>query len=300
MTTTPISSSMPSTTSTMSTTPAAAAKTATGGTSSLGSDAFLKLLVAQLKYQDPMSPAKGTDFMAQTAQFTMVEKLTEMAKQNASALAGQQTLQATGMVGHQVAYVDSIGNTVKGVVTSVKLLPAGPSLMISGQEVAMTSVTDVGPTTTTPTAGAGTTAQTTNSTATQQLLQATELVGHQVSYADALGASATGVVSSVKLLPSGLTLVIGGRDIPAGAVTQIQQLASTSTPSAESLIAILGPTIAAALAAAHIPASTTPASTTPASTTPASTPTNTSTDTPATDGGSTTSTTATDGVRTSI
>ncbi|MCX8528233.1 MAG: hypothetical protein ORN20_08855, partial [Candidatus Nanopelagicales bacterium] len=264
MTTTPISSSMPGATSTMSTTPAAAAKTASGGTSSLGSDAFLKLLVAQLKYQDPMSPAKGTDFMAQTAQFTMVEKLTEMAKQNASALAGQQTLQATAMVGHQVAYIDSIGNSVKGVVTSVKLLPAGPSLMISGQEVAMTAVTDVGPTTTTPAAGAA--APTSASTTTQQLLQATELVGHQVSYADALGASSTGVVSSVKLLPSGLTLVIGGRDVPAGAVTQIQQLSSASTPSAESLIAMLGPTIAAALAAAHVPASTTPASTTPAST----------------------------------
>ena len=44
-----------------------------------GKDMFLKLLVAQLKYQNPMEPVDSSQFMAQTAQFTMVEKLEAMA-----------------------------------------------------------------------------------------------------------------------------------------------------------------------------------------------------------------------------
>jgi len=41
----------------------------------IGKDMFLKLLVAQLKYQNPMEPVDSSQFMAQTAQFTMAEKL---------------------------------------------------------------------------------------------------------------------------------------------------------------------------------------------------------------------------------
>ncbi len=49
--------------------------------SQLDKDTFLKLLVAQLKYQDPSSPADSTQFMAQSAQFTMVESLQDIKKQ---------------------------------------------------------------------------------------------------------------------------------------------------------------------------------------------------------------------------
>ena len=46
-------------------------------------DTFLKLLVAQLKYQDPLSPADPQQFLAQSAQFTTVEKLEEIAAASA-------------------------------------------------------------------------------------------------------------------------------------------------------------------------------------------------------------------------
>ena len=40
----------------------------------LGQDDFLKLLVSQLQNQDPMSPADGTQFVAQLAQFQQLEQ----------------------------------------------------------------------------------------------------------------------------------------------------------------------------------------------------------------------------------
>ena len=44
----------------------------------MGKDAFLKLLVAQLKNQDPLSPSDGKEMAAQLAQFSSVEQLVSM------------------------------------------------------------------------------------------------------------------------------------------------------------------------------------------------------------------------------
>jgi flagellar basal-body rod modification protein FlgD len=44
----------------------------------LGQDAFLNLLVTQLRHQDPLQPQADTEFIAQLAQFSSLEKLTQM------------------------------------------------------------------------------------------------------------------------------------------------------------------------------------------------------------------------------
>ncbi len=49
-----------------------------GASGLLGKDDFLKLLVMQLRFQDPLSPMKGTEFAAQLAQFSSVEQLSNM------------------------------------------------------------------------------------------------------------------------------------------------------------------------------------------------------------------------------
>ena len=70
---------------------------------------FLELMIAQLKNQDPLSPEKGSEFVAQLAQFSTVEGVQELNtsfQSMASGLKSSQALQASALVGHTV-FVDS-------------------------------------------------------------------------------------------------------------------------------------------------------------------------------------------------
>jgi flagellar basal-body rod modification protein FlgD len=58
----------------------------------LGRDAFLKLLVSQLKYQDPMEPVKNEAFVAQLAQFSSLEQLQSINETLAADRDGEATL----------------------------------------------------------------------------------------------------------------------------------------------------------------------------------------------------------------
>ncbi len=80
-----------------------------------GKDTFLKLLVAQLKYQNPMSPSDGTQFLAQTAQFTMVEKLDQINTAMKSNAAANEVLEAATMIGKNVTVTTQ--NGAKSVTT---------------------------------------------------------------------------------------------------------------------------------------------------------------------------------------
>ena len=76
---------------------------------SLDKGDFLKLMMAQLKNQDPLSPEKGSEFVAQLAQFSTVQGVQDLNTnfQNmTSSLKSSQALQASALVGHTV-FVDS-------------------------------------------------------------------------------------------------------------------------------------------------------------------------------------------------
>ena len=115
--------------------------TTDAGSKSVGDqDTFLKLLVAQLKYQDPSNPADSTQFLAQTAQFTQVEKLGQIADM----MQAQQLIGASGLVGRTVTYQDANGATQTGVVTTVKLNgDSEPMLVVGNTDVQLSKVTEV-------------------------------------------------------------------------------------------------------------------------------------------------------------
>jgi flagellar basal-body rod modification protein FlgD len=73
-------------------------------TNQLNQDTFLKLLVAQMKYQDPLSPTDSTQFLTQTAQFTEVSTLQQIEADQQSIQHTNELLAASGMVGRGVTY----------------------------------------------------------------------------------------------------------------------------------------------------------------------------------------------------
>jgi flagellar basal-body rod modification protein FlgD len=116
----------------------------TSGDQSLGKDAFLKLLVAQLKYQDPSNPTDSTQFMAQTAQFTLVEKFEQVSALTESLLTNSRSQTAVSLVGQKVTFTDDSGKTNTGVVGGVSMEAGEPVLTIGDLKIRLDAVTQVG------------------------------------------------------------------------------------------------------------------------------------------------------------
>jgi flagellar basal-body rod modification protein FlgD len=104
---------------------------------------FLQLLVAQLKYQDPSNPADSSEFLSQSAQFTALEKMQDVADQTAAMLAAQVSFGASGLVGKQVTWLDETGVSTSGLVQSVTYDANGPMLLVDGTSVSLGQVQSV-------------------------------------------------------------------------------------------------------------------------------------------------------------
>lgn len=126
--------------------PSAGQKTVTAkDTAALDKNAFLKLLAAQAKSQDPMNPTDSTAQIAQLAQFSSLEQMNNMATEMKSLRTSIDTQRATALVGHSVTYKDATGADVTGTVTKVHLTTEeGPLLTIGDVEgISPTKLTEV-------------------------------------------------------------------------------------------------------------------------------------------------------------
>ena len=105
------------------------AKKATGN-DSLGKDAFLQLLVAQMKYQDPLEPTSNTEYISQFATFSELEQMQNMSAtlelSRASSLVGQTVL---------IDVTDSSGNTttIQGNVDYIQYENGKAYLSVGGE-----------------------------------------------------------------------------------------------------------------------------------------------------------------------
>lgn len=109
---------------------AKAAPTPAGG--NLGKNEFLKLLVAQLKNQDPMNPSNGQELAAQLAQFSSLEQLTQIGEtlegQGSSldgVIASVQSSGAQAMLGKTVLAASDQVIVRDGADTSAKVAVGG-------------------------------------------------------------------------------------------------------------------------------------------------------------------------------
>jgi flagellar basal-body rod modification protein FlgD len=123
--------------------PASETSNASSSSSLLDPTAFLKLLVAQLQYQDPTNPVSTSDFMNQTATLSEVQTMTSMSSTLSSLSSAQSAQEATAMIGKNVTYTDASGLSATGVVSSAQLLASGPTLQVGNDTVALSSVSQV-------------------------------------------------------------------------------------------------------------------------------------------------------------
>ena len=125
--------------STMSPTSAASSSGTTNKDAILGKDDFLKILVGEMSHMDPMSADNQdpTQSIAQMAQFSIVEQLTNLTQSS-------EKTSAMGMIGKTATYKDPNGGTKQGVVQSVDTSGAAPTLTIGDASgIAVDTVTEV-------------------------------------------------------------------------------------------------------------------------------------------------------------
>ena len=114
------------------------------GSSAVNKDEFLKLFVAQLKNQSPLDPLKGHEFIAQLAQFSSVEQLTNLNTSFADNLKFQQLTGGSEFIGKKATYVDPVvGDAAEGVIQGVTKLDDSISVVIQNREIPLSNITGI-------------------------------------------------------------------------------------------------------------------------------------------------------------
>ncbi len=171
--------------------------------SKLGQDEFLKILTAQLANQDPLEPSSNGEFIAQMAQFSALEAMSEMS-------AGFMASQAYSMIGKYVALQDGTSGKVIGVASEDGV----NYLMIGDKYVDAKNVVGVMD----PSAVEG--------DLDDQILQSANLIGKtitaQIPSEDGKTTTPiTGVVEKLTIKDGAVYAVVDGTDVPISSITEI-------------------------------------------------------------------------------
>src|SRR5213592_1147737 len=96
-------------------------KKTTGSQDAFGKDAFMKLLVEQMRHQSPTDPSDGQQWINQMTQFSMLEQMQQQS-------AGQVKSNAASYLGKTVTWLDAKGQSGQGLVEKVDFSGAEPTL----------------------------------------------------------------------------------------------------------------------------------------------------------------------------
>ncbi len=207
----------------------------------LGKDDFLKLLVTQLKYQDPTSPMDNQEFIAQMASFSSLEQMNNLNKGftdlnetiNDTLVPSFMLQQSSNMIGKAVSYLSPVTTTdgkesietKAGIIQSVVMKQGLPYYVIDGKEVAIGSITQM--------------TEGDLSTSDQILLnifnsivqQSSNMIGKEVSYlspttnADGKPGTETltGTIQSITMKDGIPYYIINGKEVAATSITKMGQ-----------------------------------------------------------------------------
>lgn len=178
----------------------------------LGKEDFLKLLVTQLQYQDPLNPMDNTEFIAQTAQFTALEQMQNLNQTMTNA-------QAFSTIGKGV-YMNTLNEQtgqyeyIYGIVSSVDIISGKPYLNIGDKSAPYEDITRVESVET--------------SDSSEMISQAMSLIGktiqgikvdenlNSVGYVE-------GKVDFIKFVDGIPVLNVGGKDVYLGEVVSVSE-----------------------------------------------------------------------------
>ena len=104
----------------------------------LGKDDFLKLLVVQMKHQDPLQPMKNTEAIAQMAQFSALEQMVKVGDSMALMAKGNERIEAQNLLGKNVHYYSADKeNFATGLVNAIHYEEDGEARITVGDEKIM-------------------------------------------------------------------------------------------------------------------------------------------------------------------
>lgn len=187
------------------------------GNDILGKDDFLKILMTQLKNQDPMNPMEDKDFIAQMATFSSLEQMTNMNKsiEKLVELQSQTSLIAFNQfVGKEVTWHrlnenaepgESAVTEGKGIVKTVQFMGDTVKIILEdGTELAPANVSEVN-----------------HIAAETPLIQASSMIGKQITWLDG-ESELSGMVSTVSLKDGLIWLLTdGGQSIKTSDIIKI-------------------------------------------------------------------------------
>lgn len=102
----------------------------------LGKMDFLQILVTQLRYQDPLNPMDDKEFVAQLAQFSTLEQMTEQTKWS-------QMSYALNLVGQKVLFQGPEGDLMAGIVSAMHMADGQPMLTVGQSDLRLEQIIEV-------------------------------------------------------------------------------------------------------------------------------------------------------------
>lgn len=122
----------------------------------LGKDEFLKLLITQLRYQDPLDPMKDKEFISQMAQFSSLEQMYNLSRSFSGFVSGQtglnetisklnsslERLQVLPILGKQIDAVNG-EEVISGKVERISFKDGLPKVYVSGKEISLDSIVEI-------------------------------------------------------------------------------------------------------------------------------------------------------------
>jgi flagellar basal-body rod modification protein FlgD len=110
----------------------------------LGKDAFLRILLAQMRNQDPLNPTDGAAMVAQLAQFSTLEQMQNLNEKLDSLVNLQLLGELSSLIGRRVSFLDGEGELQTGKVESILWRGDHSVLKVNEDAVLLGQIIEIG------------------------------------------------------------------------------------------------------------------------------------------------------------